>query len=278
MFCVQCSGRCIGPAIATQRRTVMCKRLNGSDTSTACDPRERFLFGLSSILTNHYHTHSHTYSVLHWITYTLWLTFLSSDQPWWGTAHQKCAMFTGGCLHGGCALLPVEVVFSLAGLSVYIIITTRPFLTSTAPGSVVLSPGNTATSLPVAVCTHSNSIWTPTDHFFRNSCTQPHSCTYPIGQLESEVIVGTESQIGSWISEKIHMIPCSKSGDHIYLASIATTKRYTLPGLQFNYVFCPCLTSCFNFSLWVCDFIFVHVPFLYKTNKYTLQWNNFHNS
>ncbi|XP_058256951.1 ADAMTS-like protein 3 isoform X1 [Hemibagrus wyckioides] len=37
----QCSGRCLGPAMATQRRTVMCKTLNGSDTNTACDPRER---------------------------------------------------------------------------------------------------------------------------------------------------------------------------------------------------------------------------------------------
>ncbi|XP_026786423.3 ADAMTS-like protein 3 isoform X1 [Pangasianodon hypophthalmus] len=37
----QCSGRCVGPAVATQRRTVMCKKLNGSDSNAACDPRER---------------------------------------------------------------------------------------------------------------------------------------------------------------------------------------------------------------------------------------------
>ncbi|KAK3562516.1 hypothetical protein QTP86_034766 [Hemibagrus guttatus] len=37
----QCSGRCLGPAVATQRRLVMCKKLNSSDTNTACDPRER---------------------------------------------------------------------------------------------------------------------------------------------------------------------------------------------------------------------------------------------
>ncbi|XP_053539408.1 ADAMTS-like protein 1 [Ictalurus punctatus] len=37
----QCLGRCLGPAVATQRRTVMCKKLNGSDPNMACDPRER---------------------------------------------------------------------------------------------------------------------------------------------------------------------------------------------------------------------------------------------
>lgn len=61
-------------------------------------------------------------------------------------------MFIGGCHHGEYALHPVEVASSHAKLNVFIIITTKPFLTTSAPGSIVLSPGNTATSLPVAVC------------------------------------------------------------------------------------------------------------------------------
>uniref|UniRef100_A0AAR2L535 Ig-like domain-containing protein n=1 Tax=Pygocentrus nattereri TaxID=42514 RepID=A0AAR2L535_PYGNA len=37
----QCSGRCLGPAVSTQSRTVSCRHLNGSNSNSACDPKQR---------------------------------------------------------------------------------------------------------------------------------------------------------------------------------------------------------------------------------------------
>ncbi|XP_026875646.2 ADAMTS-like protein 3 isoform X1 [Electrophorus electricus] len=37
----QCSGRCLSPAVATQSRTVSCRHLNGSNSTSTCDPKER---------------------------------------------------------------------------------------------------------------------------------------------------------------------------------------------------------------------------------------------
>ncbi|XP_062868586.1 ADAMTS-like protein 1 [Trichomycterus rosablanca] len=37
----QCFGRCLGPAVATQRRAVTCRNLNGSDSNATCDLEER---------------------------------------------------------------------------------------------------------------------------------------------------------------------------------------------------------------------------------------------
>ncbi|XP_076879153.1 ADAMTS-like protein 3 isoform X2 [Brachyhypopomus gauderio] len=37
----QCSGRCLGPAIATQSRTVSCRHVNGSNSKGPCNPKER---------------------------------------------------------------------------------------------------------------------------------------------------------------------------------------------------------------------------------------------
>ncbi|XP_031425571.1 ADAMTS-like protein 3 [Clupea harengus] len=38
----QCTGRCLGPGLATQSRTVMCKHLNSSSSpGTSCDPKDR---------------------------------------------------------------------------------------------------------------------------------------------------------------------------------------------------------------------------------------------
>ncbi|XP_022525237.2 ADAMTS-like protein 3 isoform X1 [Astyanax mexicanus] len=37
----QCSGRCLGPAMSTQSRAVSCRNLNGSNSNTACDPKQR---------------------------------------------------------------------------------------------------------------------------------------------------------------------------------------------------------------------------------------------
>ncbi|XP_030650096.1 ADAMTS-like protein 3 [Chanos chanos] len=37
----QCNGRCLGPGLATQSRSVSCRHLNGSNSKTTCDPKDR---------------------------------------------------------------------------------------------------------------------------------------------------------------------------------------------------------------------------------------------
>ncbi|XP_066514642.1 ADAMTS-like protein 3 [Hoplias malabaricus] len=37
----QCSGRCLGPAVSTQRRTVFCRNLNASNSNPNCDIKQR---------------------------------------------------------------------------------------------------------------------------------------------------------------------------------------------------------------------------------------------
>lgn len=59
------------------------------------------------------------------------------------------------------------------------------------------------------------------------------------------------------------------------LASMVTPQRYVV---TWSAVYlCDWATfQLLNFSLWVWDFVFVHVPILYQTDKYTLQYNSYH--
>ncbi len=68
-----------------------------------------------------------------------------------GTARLRCAMCTGRCSRGGRVQRRVVAASSPVEWSASIGRTRKPSPTSTAPGNGALLPGNTATSLPVAV-------------------------------------------------------------------------------------------------------------------------------
>lgn len=75
---------------------------------------------------------------------------LSGRRPW-GTARPRCATCTGRRYRGGRAPWRAAAASSPAGWSASIGRTKKLSPTSTAPGNGGLLPGNTATSLPVAV-------------------------------------------------------------------------------------------------------------------------------
>lgn len=69
LWCSQCTGRCLGPAVATQSRTVSCKHFSNS-TSKTCDPKERCqtCYGIFSI------TYSHTQSSANVLFLIMWFS------------------------------------------------------------------------------------------------------------------------------------------------------------------------------------------------------------
>lgn len=143
-WCVQqCTGRCLGPAVATQSRTVSCRHFSNS-TSKTCDPKERCQTrcGIFSI------TYSHMQSSF--IIHDLIPKHLSGRHPW-GTAPPRCVTCTGRCFRGGRAPWRAAAASSPVEWSVSIGRTEKLSPTNTAPGNGGLLPGNTATSLPVAV-------------------------------------------------------------------------------------------------------------------------------
>ncbi len=68
MTCSQCTGRCLGPALATQSRSVSCKHFSNS-TSKTCDPKERCqCYAVFSI------THSHMHSAVNVLFLLIWFS------------------------------------------------------------------------------------------------------------------------------------------------------------------------------------------------------------
>ncbi len=84
MTCSQCTGRCLGPAVATQSRSVSCKHFSNS-TSKTCDPKERCqCYAVFSI------THSHMHSSVNVLFLLIWFSNTFRPSPVRNCSSEMC--------------------------------------------------------------------------------------------------------------------------------------------------------------------------------------------